>query len=257
MTIRYFKDYIDSINEGLVKTYPGKTVLKNILNSLKQMSINATGKFKDNKIQLSIKNFNLIPLSQINHLFEHIDTIIINRGGWFPSNMNIKKLTNIQKHYKYNFTDIIRIHDEIDTISIEYESKFDTQENPIPNKLYHLTIKEYSKKIKRIGLIPKSKSKLSSHLDRIYLCITKQDCIDLIPKMMFYYTGEKDEMIYKFGKKLFNKDLTPVIYEIDNSSNLIDKLYVDPNYTQGYYTLCNIPPDKIKIVSKGLKNKQK
>ena len=144
---------------------------------------------------------------------------------------------------------IIDNHNEIDMITIEYESKFDTEENNIPNKLYHLTIKEYSNKIDKSGLIPRSKSKLSSHLDRIYLCKTYQDCIDLIPQMLFYYTGEKDENIYKLGKKLYNKDITPVIYEIDNSSNIIDKLYIDINYNKkGYYTLNNIPADKIKQI---------
>jgi hypothetical protein len=249
MIIKYFKDYIDSINEGLIKTYPGELVLKDVLNSLKHMHMNVSGSFENNKIELVIYNFNIIPLNQIRHLFDHIDTFIVNRGGWFPSTMNIIKLTNINKLSKYNFDDIIRIHDEINTLIIEYESKFDTEEIDIPKTLYHLTIKEYCKNINKIGLVPKSKSKLSSHLDRIYLCKTHQDCVDLIPKMMLYYTGEEDENIYKLGKKLFSKDITPVIYEIDNSTNIIDKLYIDINYNQrGYYTLNNIPKDKIKMI---------
>lgn len=249
MIIKYFKDYIDSVNEGLIKTYPGDKVLKDILSSLEKLHINSTGSFEDNKIKLTINNFNNIPLNKIRHLFDHIDTSIVNRGGWFPSTMKIIKLTNIHKLSKYNFDDIIRINDEIDSITITYESKFDTEESNIPDKLYHLTIKEYQKKINKIGLIPKSKSKLSSHLDRIYVCKTKQDCIDLIPKMMLYYTGEKDENIYKLGKEFFNKDITPIIYEIDNSSREIDKLYLDINYGErGYYILNNILPDELKVV---------
>jgi hypothetical protein len=250
MIIKYFKDYIESINEGLIKTYPGEIVLKDILKSLEQLHINVSGSFEDNKIRLNIHNFNGIPLNKISHLFDHIDTFVVNRGGWFPSIMNITKLTNINKLSKYNFNDIIRIHDEIDSISITYESKFDIEESNIPKTLYHLTIKEYCKNINKMGLVPKSKSKLSSHLDRIYLCKKYQDCVDLIPKMMLYYTGEEDENIYKLGKKFFNKDITPVIYEIDNSSNIIEKLYLDINYGErGYYTLNNIPKDKIKILS--------
>lgn len=245
----YFKDYIDSVNEGIIKTYPGDKVLKDILSSLEKLHINSTGSFEDNKIKLTINNFNSIPLNKIRHLFDHIDTFVVNRGGWFPSTMNIIKLTNIHKLSKYNFDDIIRINDEIDSITITYESKFDTEESNIPDRLYHLTIKEYQKKINKIGLIPKSKSKLSSHLDRIYVCKSKQDCVDLIPQMMMYYTGEKDESIYKLGKTFFNKDITPVIYEIDNSSKEIDKLYLDTNYGErGYYILNNILPDKLKII---------
>lgn len=248
MIIKHFKDYVDSINEGLIKTYPGDKVLKDILSSLKHIQILASGSFDDNKIKLTLHRFCFIPLNKIRHLFDHIDTFIVNRGGWFPSTMNMVKITNIQKLSKYNFDDIIRIHDEIDSITIEYESKFDIEEKNIPNTLYHLTIKEYCKKVNKIGLVPKSKSKLSSHLDRIYVCKTHQDSLDLIPKMMLYYTGEEDDNIYKLGKKFFKKDITPVIYEIDNSSNIIDKLYLDINYGEsGYYTLNNITPDKLRI----------
>lgn len=249
MIIKYFKDYIDSINEGLIKTYPGELVLKDILSSLQHLHINTSGSFEDNKIILTLHRFCFIPLNQIRHLFDHIDTFVVNRGGWFPSTMSINKLGNINKLSKYNFDEIIRIHDEIDSISIVYESKFDTEESDIPRTLYHLTIKEYSKSINKMGLVPKSKSKLSTHLDRIYLCKTYQECVDLIPKMMLYYTGEEDENIYKLGKKLFSKDITPVIYEIDNSDNIIDKLFIDINYNEsGYYTLNNITKDKIKLI---------
>lgn len=41
----------------------------------------------------------------------------------------------------------------------------------------------------------------------------------------------------------------PIIYEIDNSTHIIDKLFIDVNYDKRvYYTLNNIPKDKIKIV---------
>ena len=227
MIIKYFKDYIEQLNEGLIKTYPGDLVLTNILQSLKHMQINVSGILENDKIKLTIHDFHKIYLNKIEHLFDHIDTFIINRGGWFPSTMNIIKTSSHNKISKYDFYEIIKIHDEIDSITIEYESKFDIEEMDIPSKLYHLTIKEYSKKINKYGLIPKSKSKLSSHTDRIYLCKSYQDCIDLIPKMMFHYTGEKGENIYKLGKKFFKKDIEPIIYEIDNSSNIINKLYVD------------------------------
>lgn len=247
--IKHFKDYINLINEGLIKTYPGDIVLDDILKSLKHMQINTSGYFENNKIRLTIYDFKSIFLNKIEHLFDHIDTFIVNRGGWFPSSMEIVKTSGIKKLFKYDFYEIIRIHDEIDQITITYESKFEKEESDIPEKLYHLSIFEYSKKIKKNGLSPRSKSKLSSHLDRIYLCKSYQDCVDLIPKMMFYYTGEKDENIFKLGKKFFKKDITPIIYEIDNSDKRIDKLYKDINYNEkGYYTLDNIPPNKIKIV---------
>lgn len=247
MIIKYFKDYIDSINEGLIKTYPGNLVLKDILNSLEDLHINVSGLFENNKIKLTINNFNSIQLNKIEHLFNHIDTFIINRGGWFPSSI-IFNINGNEKIEKYDYSQILNLHEYLTKFTIIYESKFDIEEIDIPNTLYHLTIKEYKKNINKMGLVPKSKSKLSSHLDRIYLCKTYKDCVDLIPKMMLYYTGEEDENIYKLGKKFFSKDITPIIYEIDNSTNIIDKLYIDVNYSEkGYYTLNNITKDKISM----------
>jgi hypothetical protein len=40
-----------------------------------------------------------------------------------------------------------------------------------------------------------------------------------------------------------------VIYEIDNKNSTID-LYMDPNYTLGFYCVDNIPPKIITIYSK-------
>jgi hypothetical protein len=40
---------------------------------------------------------------------------------------------------------------------------------------------------------------------------------------------------------------TWIIYEID-TKDLDIKLYYDPNYLGGYYTLSNIPPKNIKII---------
>ena len=246
--IKYFKDFINSLNEGLTVTQPGDLVLKRILNELKLFKLNVTGSFIDNKIKLTINDFNTIPLNQIENIFDQINVSVINNGGWFPSVMNQIKLSGMTKLDNYDFFKIVNIHDELKSMTISYERKFDFESNDIPDKLYHLTIKEYSQKINKYGLIPKSKSKISSHLDRIYLCKTYDDCVKLIPKMMFYYTGEKDINIYKLGKKMFKKDITPVIYEIDNSSKFIDKLYIDVNYDKGYYILNYISNELIKEI---------
>jgi hypothetical protein len=249
MIIKHFKDYINNLNEGLIKTYNGDLVLKNILSQLILFKLNVGGEFIDNKIKLTINNFNTIPLNQIENIFDQIYVSVVNNGGWFPASMVLNRLSGITDNDKYDFIKIINIHDGLKSLTILFESKFDTIDYDIPDKLYHLTIKEYSKKINKYGLIPRSKSKLTTHLDRIYVCKNYKDCLDLIPKMMFYYTGEKDENIYKLGKKLFNKDLTPIVYEIDNSNNFITNLYVDINYGEkGYYILENVPPDRIKIV---------
>ena len=127
-------------------------------------------------------------------------------------------------------------------VKITFEKKYDDLELNIPNKLYHLSIKEYEDKIKRYGLSPKSKIKLTSHIDRIYVCKTIEDCESLIPQMKVFYSEEYQLNYFSLSKKKYKKDVTPIIYEIDNSSSWIKKLYLDPNYQNGYYILENILP---------------
>jgi hypothetical protein len=115
-------------------------------------------------------------------------------------------------------------------------------------KMYHITIQEYDHKIKKYGLFPKSKSKLSSHTDRIYLCKSIEDCEMLIPQMKLYYSEERDTNLYKLNNKKYRKNTKWILYEIDNTSNL--KLYKDPRYINGYYTLDNINPQDIREIKR-------
>jgi hypothetical protein len=144
MIIKHLKDYIDSINEGLIKTYPGDLVLKDILNSLEHLHINISGIFENNKIKLTIHNFNTIQLNKIRHLFNHIDTFVVNRGGWFPSSV-IFNINGNEKGEKYDYNRILNFYEYLTKLTIIYESKFDIEETDIPSTLYHLTIKEYCK----------------------------------------------------------------------------------------------------------------
>lgn len=85
--------------------------------------------------------------------------------------------------------------------------------------------------------MPKSKSKISSHGDRIYVCKDIDDCKDLIPKMSFW-----------FYNKNTNIDTKWVIYEID-TTGLDLSLYEDPNYPgKGFYLLGNVPSENIKVI---------
>lgn len=143
---KFFKDYIDSINEGLIKIYKGDIVIEQILSSLKSMNLNVSGEYSKNKLILTLFNFNTIPLNKIEHIFDQITTIVINQGGWFPSTMKLNKLTNITKSDRFDFYKIININDELESVTIIFESKFDDIDYDIPNKLYHLSIKEYDKK---------------------------------------------------------------------------------------------------------------
>lgn len=246
--IKYYADYIQLLTEGLIKSYDSNLSFNTIVRSLRLLKFNVSGEFTDDKILLKIKDFNTIPKNKIDDLFDHINITLINKFGWFPSSMDITNIYSSSILKKYNENELKLKQDSISEINIEYDKGFDDFEKILPEKLYHLSIQEYENKILKYGLFPKSKSKLSSHLDRIYLCKTPDECINLIPQMKLYYSEEKDINLYTLGNKKWRKNTKWVVFEIKLNNNII--LYKDPRYEGGYYTLDNINPKAINIYSK-------
>lgn len=123
--------------------------------------------------------------------------------------------------------------EDIYTILIEPKYGNEFQPNKLPNKVYHITDEKYLDKIKKIGLIPKSKNKLTKHPDRIYLLLKKSTIDDLLDNPDF----DLDNPVI----------LTINIKDFKNKY----KIYPDPNTENGAFTLNNIPPtliEKIKIL---------
>lgn len=246
-----FSEYIYNISKGLIKTYDADKLIlyaKNYLSSSGYIvDINY---IKDiNVVELIIYDIGKIDRSDIDIFFEYLNSIFINQFGWYPSKMKMKNFYGWHEE-NYDENRLKHIYKKMDIISIRYESKFDKEIN-VPNKLYHLSIQEYENNILKFGISPKSKSKLSTHLDRIYMCLSEQDCINLIPRMKLHYNSEKDDIIYTPSNKnkIYNKDTKWIIYEI-NTDGLDIVMYQDPNYKNGYYILRNIPPNNIKISSR-------
>ena len=98
--IKNFKDYIESINEGLIKTYPGEVVMKDIITSLDIYGLDISSFLNGEKLHLKIDNFHSISLYKIRDIFDTIDSSIVNRGGWFPSTMKIVKTGGFENKMK-------------------------------------------------------------------------------------------------------------------------------------------------------------
>jgi LytS/YehU family sensor histidine kinase len=98
--------------------------------------------------------------------------------GWFPSKVIIKNLSGMTNDLQYNRDYLIKNMNFIEIVEIKFESKFDIELN-IPDKLYHLSIKEFEKSILKNVLSPKSKSKISYHDSRIYVCKHVINCKSL------------------------------------------------------------------------------
>lgn len=242
MVIKNFKDYLDNINEGLIKTNRPDVVLNKTLQTLHLLGVDIRGSHTIDSISVELPNFHFIPINKVENIFDVIMVYMVNMGGWFPSYMEVTSIHKMEKKSKYDFVDLMRNHDSYETVKIIFEAKFGVLETNIPDKLYHISIKEYDHKILKNGLIPRSKSKLTSHLDRIFVCKTISDCESLVPEMMMYYSSEMDNNIYVKGKKKYKKNTNFVIFEIDNTDQFIKNLYKDPRYDNGYYVIDNIPP---------------
>lgn len=231
-------NYLDYLKEGLINTQPADVVLRKVIFLPNNLIWGIRHTKSDNLIHFEILFFN--KLTEISKTFDAIESYFINMMGWFPLMMKIISLSGMENDIQYNKDYLIKNMSFISKVNIIFESKFDIDSN-ISDKLYHLSIKEFEKSIQKNGLSPKSKSKISYHDSRIYVCKSILNCKSLIPNMEMIYNQQK----WSNPKSKINDDW--VIYEIDTSA-LDIKLYCDPNYIGGYYLLENIPSNNIKVV---------
>jgi hypothetical protein len=166
--------------------------------------------------------------------------IVLDKVGFLPKNLIYQSdMTNV---IQYNKDYLIKNMEFIQSIEIKFESKFDL-EVEIPKKLFHLSIREFGNSILKYGLSPKSKSKISYHDSRIYVCKHLINCKSLITNMKMIYNQQK------WSNPKSKIDDRWVIYEID-TEGLEIRLYTDPNYVGGYYLLSNIPVSSLKVIEK-------
>lgn len=245
-----FDEFIQYINEGLITTYNIDITIDRISDLIKSYNIPVKiSKKHNNTFTIKFKNVHI--LRDFDKIFEIIISDLFNLFGWFPSKMEMENIYAMKNNKKFDIDEIKMYFKNLLSIKITFESKFDEKLINIPEKMYHLTIQEYEKNILKYGLIPKYKSKLTSHDydGRIYLCDNIEKCKLLINKMILYYKEERYNILsdVRNKNKIYNKNTNWIIFEIDTKTAVINMLYNDPNYIGGYYYLNNIQPDAIKI----------
>jgi hypothetical protein len=210
----YKKEYDLNLKEGLTKT----TNIGKTLNILEKKYLSKFI-FTKSKNSFYIKTFNTNINTLLNGIIKDANNL-----GWFPSFMETEEYTG--KWDKTYFKE--------GEIKLRFEAKFDEEIiEKIPKILYHITPTQNVDKILKIGLVPKSRSKASYHPDRVYLSKGLED-IENLGEMFYQKTGIKNWTILKI-----NTDLVPGDYL---------RLYTDPNYISGFYTLNNIPPQAIEKI---------
>lgn len=217
--------YIDDINElfEISNSYPLKEGIHTSFDKDSVLSI-----FKKRYLEYDYdldKDGSIYIYGNLDNNFEDIMKLV-QLCGWFPSNIFINQEWNI-------FIDK-KIYSNIDGISIEPIRDIIIKNKP--KVLYHVSDSIYDKKISKIGLIPKSKSKLSNHPDRIYLT----DNLKTAKKLKISF----DKMLLNSGN---NRENTIWIVNSDG----IEVLFSDINLRDnGFYVMSNISPKYIKNILK-------
>jgi predicted acetyltransferase len=214
-------NYKDFLVESRYRTHGLSSISRILPNILKRYNVNYNINYNE-----ETDDFQLYLIDLENDMLK----IIINRCeliGYFPSYFEVNKLS-ISGSTLDEFKEIIIGYNLPikNNIYFQFESWLD-KEVDIPDKLYHVYDILNIDKIKRYGLCPKSKNKISHHPDRIYITSTLEEVRNTI-----------DEF------KKINKTKKYDFLEITNKEKL--KIRKDPNYID-YYTTQNIPPNWIKI----------
>lgn len=129
------------------------------------------------------------------------------------------------------------------SVWLQYEPKYDKSlSDEIRNTekyLLHLTPEVYISKIKKNGLVPRSKNQYSTYPERVYLLrgsIPPSEISDMYRMLSTVYNIRRKNPIFVYGVVYIDIARLP--------ENL--KLFTDPNYPiYGLYTTDNIPPDAI------------
>ena len=224
----YKEEYDLNIQEGLIKTTPiGEAVY-----ILKKQFPNWIFQYDKGDKDFTIEILKIKEGIQPEYFEKLIP--LLNNLGWFISYIEIHG-DGIEIKDKYNEKIVKNAfqNKKVYSIYLECEAKFDQKVNKIPSFLYHVAPLRSWDKIQKIGLIPKSRSKKAYHPERVYLGKDEKNTSNLAPK--FYQSeGIKDWVLLKI-----NTNMVPGDYL---------RLYYDPNFKYGYYTLNNIPPQAIEKV---------
>lgn len=224
----YKEEYELNLKEGLIKTTPiGETIY-----ILKKQFPNWIFQYEKGDKDFTIEILKLKNGIQSEYFEELLP--LLNNLGWFISYVEIYG-DDIEVKDKYNEKTVKNAfqNKKIYSIYLECEAKFDQKVNKIPEFLYHVAPLRSWEKIQKIGLVPKSRSKKAYHPERVYLGKDEKNTSNLASK--FYQSeGTKEWVLLKIDTNMVPGDYL--------------RLYYDPNFKYGYYTLNNIPPQAIEKV---------
>lgn len=232
------------LSEGLIYSLDSTRVLSLLKRLHKKLFVSAELRTKSTTadktgidILIRINDLDYITLTNVKyvsgvHPAPSISDIlkIMNNFGWFPSFVRTGTNKNVTgKYYPYSNTAIRNsiVNDDVSYVMMTFEAKYDTVAEITTNYLFHVTDKRFVDKILKNGLVPKTKSKLSTHPDRVY-------AIDNIKSI--------SAIVRHPGQTI--KDPVYLKITVNKLNNVT--WYKDPN-SEGVYTYSNIPPNAISV----------
>jgi hypothetical protein len=232
MVVNNYLEYVNYIKEGLITTHDITKYNRILTDYIDDLNIKYNLSIVDKLkfyVELITNDYSII--ESINHQSYTL--------GYFPSEYKLTLNNGMNNKFKdINNRDLTNVH----KIEVAYEAKYEdglyTNNIICPNKLYHLTSEKNSESIKKVGLYPKSKKRISVHPDRIYL-------FDDINNYNILLRNLKNSDIMNGIKTKY------ILLEIDSSNDKLI-LHTDPNYRFGYFTYDNISPSLIKEIKSNL-----
>ena len=162
---------------------------------------------------------------------------LINSLGWFVSVYSV--FGGLGKWKKFDRSDFETDCENRRILAMQLEAKYDREVDPQNfDILYHTTPSVNDEKIKRIGLVPKDRGKISVHPDRIYFAQTKSDL------------GIINERFHQLNKDVKEYTYYSVDIRAAAKNNATIRLFVDPNFEDGLFTLSNIEAKHLSVIGR-------
>jgi hypothetical protein len=222
-TTRYKEEF--ALYEGLILSAPAGVVVEKLSNHFARCRF-----IKDlfsGTIRMISSSFQASSLRDLEQLLGSL--------GWFMSAFDVELKDDAAKiSDRYDGDRLAKLLSRpVRRLAISFEPKFDLNipKDAWPKYLFHVTPKKRLKKILKVGLTPKSRGKTSSHPDRIYLGKDRDDIVHgLMPELAKY---EEDNI--EWSLLTIDPDFIGGPF----------RLFRDPNYSYGVYSLMNVPPKAI------------
>jgi hypothetical protein len=255
--IKHFKKFKEFykeellLNESLIRTYPISSTISGLLRKWDFLKFKKQySKFGEANTICIICESNKIDEDLISGIFK-----LANYYGWFISlyeayDKNKREIFQLGKTISVEkILNSLKEFDKVKYIEINLEAKYDIELDMkfAPEFLYHITNSKYIEKIRTIGLVPKTHSKLANHPERIYLAISEEVVRNILIKQLKYAANKnKQDIDIRTGKEVEWFLITISVKDLPQ----VQRFFRDPNYDNGIYTLTNIRPQSIEKIEK-------